>query len=195
VHRSGSPPSRCGHGGVIEAFTRGAVGRLRPRGIRQEVAVAGDDHLPDRGRVLHRLQHRIEAVGGDDHLGAEVAELVLEFSLFEQRTAGADHRPELLDREVRDDVLRAVVEEQRDPVAPGDTHPRQRPGKRIAHPVQRRVADGVAVPVIGDLLGLPARMLAQVLVQRLFPQVIPDHRNQTTIGVTAPSIARIAPVM
>ncbi len=103
-----------------------------------------------------------------------VADLVGELVRLEHRAARAHDRAQLLDAEVRDEVLRAVLQKERHAVALSHADAVQRLREGVAQAVELRVADVAAIPDERGLAGLAARVLAQVLVQRLLAEGVVD---------------------
>ena len=149
---------------------------------RQQIGVVGQEHLFNRRLGARRLHDLVEHIGGHNHLGAQVRELVLQLMALEQGAARPHHRAQLLDADMRNHILRAVLHEQRHPVPLDHTALLQLVGEGIAHLVQLGVADRCAVPDKSGLVGLGARMLAQVFMQRLFLLPVCDGAHGVSYG-------------
>jgi len=135
--------------------------------VWQQVGIADHEDMIDGGLCAHLLDQGQQVVRGDDDTRLEVVELVLQLMLLEQGAARAHDGSQFLDPIVRHDVLRAVVHEQDDWFALADPKLCKPRCKGVACPVQLRIPDGLAIPDIGGLVGLLARMLPQVFVQWL----------------------------
>ena len=119
-----------------------------------------------RSLVKYVLHHIQQGVCRHNEACLQVTELVLQFMLFEQGATRAHNGTQLLDAKVRHDVLRAVAHEQGDRIAFLDTQLSQARCKSIAGAIEFGIADFLAIPNIGHMLRLLARVMAQILVQR-----------------------------
>ena len=153
----------CGRRGGLELQQLGRNIERRLRG--QQVAIAHDEHMFQRGLGAHLVHHRQQHIGGNDDAGTQVVQLVAELVLLVQRTAGADDGADLLDAVMRHHVLRAVVHEQGHRLTRLHAQVQQPRGKGIAGLVDLAPGDDAAVPEVGGGIGAFPRMLTQVLVQ------------------------------
>ncbi len=172
---------RCGaashHGKkVFAAFRHAAngsafgkqLGRQIEHGIgRQQVGVVHHEHMFDRTLGLNLAHHRQQRRGRDDHACLQVVDLVGQLVLLVERAAGADDGADLLDAEVRHQVLRAVVEKEHHRLSLLHADGLQPGREGIARKVELRPGHGMAVPDARRAVAALTRMGAQVFVQRL----------------------------
>ena len=155
-----------------------AVGKRRRGGLQlcrqrqrgrggQQIGVAHRQHVLQRGLRAHLLDHRQQCVGGDDDARLQVIQLVLQLVRLVERPARAGDGADLLDRVMRQQVLRTVVHEQRHRLSLRHAQRLQVRAERVAPVVELAPADVAAIPDDGRHVRLLARPAAQGFVQGL----------------------------
>ena len=115
-----------------------------------------------RSLVKYVLHHIQQGVCRHNDACLQVTELVLQFMLFEQGATRAHNGAQLLDAEMGDDILRTVLQEQRDRITFFNPKAVQPEREAIAQAVELRIGQTAAVPDVGSLVGLRTSMLAQI---------------------------------
>ena len=117
-------------------------------------------------RALQRLHARVVARERDDRLDPVLAQRAFDLPLGIRRIERRDDRPDLPRAELGDDELRAVRQQQRDPVAALDPERRERRGAGVAELLQLTPGERRALEEQRGAIGPLAREIAQIVDQR-----------------------------
>ena len=167
-------------------FSRNKVNSVRSSAGKYSLMFVAIDlaHGGSRLKALHAI---VVSRQRDDDRGAAFAQRRFELSLRVDRVERSDDGPELPGAELGDEKLRAVGQQERDPVAAHDTEGRQGRCARVAQALERSVADGRPFEQERRMVGRRACRVGQIVEKR--PARVGRERGRYPGIVAGPATA------